>query len=219
MIKGIIFDFDGVIVDSHGIINNLFVKLAEEYLGLHITEEDFGRFPGMRFEERIHFFIKEKGLDISKKEIEAAKEKGLFEYYTNKKKYVKLFDGLIELFKELKKNNIKIALGTNGSRNNVIEMLKDKNIIQYFDSVVAYDDVAHGKPAPDMFLRNAENLGLEQSECVVIEDSVEGVKAAKHAGMKVIAVSTTTPISQLKDADLIVETVKDLDVEKIQKLK
>jgi HAD superfamily hydrolase (TIGR01509 family) len=218
MIKAVIFDFDGVIVDSHGVINRHFTKVANDELHLGITETDFARFPGMRFEAKVAILAKERGLDIPKEKIVEAVKKGREEYLHNKSDQVELYPGTLRLFDELKKAKIKIALGTNGSRRSVEKLTVKLGIKDYFDSIVTFDDAYLPKPAPHIFLKNAENLKCLSGDCLIVEDSIEGITAAKAAGMKVVGVSTTLDKNDLKDADLILKTINDLNLGIIQKL-
>lgn len=218
MLKAVIFDYDGVLIDSHGMINKLFTQVVNKELGLDLTEKDFARFPGLRFDKRVKIVAEEKKLDIPYENIHQAIEKGRLEYYTNTIEYIRLYDGAKRLLDELKEAGIKIGLGSNGSKRTIEKSLSILEIKDYFSSIVAFDDVLHPKPAPDMFLKNAENMYAEPQECIVIEDSAEGIEAAKIAGMTAVAVSTTEPEERLKEADLVVMTINDLIVEKLKKL-
>jgi HAD superfamily hydrolase (TIGR01509 family) len=218
MIKAVIFDFDGVLVDSHGVINELFTRIANKRLNLGITEEDFAKYPGLRFEKRVELIASKKKLKVSREEILKAITVGRKLYFSNKVLKTRLFPGTLRLLDELHKAGIKIGLGTNGSRNSVMKSLEIFKVEEYFDSIVTFDDVKFGKPEPDLFLKNAEDMHTLPENCVVVEDSVEGIIAAKDAGMKVIALTTTTSAESLKDANLIVKTINDLNVKKILEL-
>lgn len=218
MIKCVIFDFDGVIADSHSMFNELFTKIANDELNLGITKEEFAQFPGMRFELRFSYLAKQKRIVVSQEEINKAIIKGRSEYHESISSYTKLYDGAKKFLQELKTNNIKVCLGSNGSRRTVIKMLNQFEIVEYFDSIVTYDDVTHGKPAPDMFLKNAENVDVEYDECVVVGDAVEDINAAKSAGMKAIAVLTTDKKENLSDADLVVDSIANLNEELVSSL-
>ncbi|MEM2131388.1 MAG: HAD family phosphatase, partial [Candidatus Woesearchaeota archaeon] len=198
--------------------NKLFTELINKNLKLNITEKDFAKHPGMRFEQKAELFAKEKGLKISKKEIDELIEKGRDIYYKDIIKMIKLYPGVVELLKELKQNNIKIGLGTNGSKRTITKLFDNFGLHNYFDSIVTFDDASQGKPHPEIFLKNAENLKVKPEECVVVEDSIEGITAARAAKMKVIAVQTTLKKEELKDADLIVESIEDLNLRKIKSL-
>jgi mannitol-1-/sugar-/sorbitol-6-/2-deoxyglucose-6-phosphatase len=218
MIRAIIFDFDGVLVDSHGIINKLFSDIANKELGLNITEKEFADNPGIRFEHRLMKINSDRKLNIPPEKIMNAIEKGRFEYFSNKSDYVRLYPGVIELLSSLKEEGMMICLGSNGGRRSIEKLMQKLGIKKYFSSIVTFDDVENGKPNPEMFLKNAHNLKLNPEECIVIEDAVEGIIGAHAAGMKVIAVATTTGKKELKDADLVVKTIKDINTNLIQRL-
>ncbi len=219
MLKAVIFDFDGVIVDSHGIINKLFTKIINEEFGLALGEGEFAKYPGMRFEHRLEKISKAKGLALSKKRIEEVTEKGRLEYFTNASSYVGLYPGVIELFDGLKKCGIKLCLGSNGGKKSIENIMERLGITKYFSSVVTYDDVGHGKPSPEMFLKRAAEAKAVPEECIVIDDAIEGIEGAHAAGMKVIALATTMPEEELKDADLVVDSISDLTAERIRELR
>jgi HAD superfamily hydrolase (TIGR01509 family) len=212
MIKAVIFDFDGVLADSHGVINKVFARMINKELGIGITEEEFGQFPGMRFEHRVQILAKQKKSDITHERLMETIENARKIYFEEYSNHAIMYEGVLELFSQLKANHYKICLGSNGSKNTLIKLLTQFGIIEYFDNIVTFDDVQNGKPAPDMFLKNAVDLGLKPEECVVVEDSVEGITAAKSARMKVIAVKTTTPEGSLRDADIILGNIKDLNI-------
>jgi beta-phosphoglucomutase len=218
MIKAVIFDMDGVLADSHGIFNRLFTEIVRKELNLNISEEEFSRYPGIRFEQRIEKIAKLKGYKVSDQEIEKVIAKGRYIYYTDNLSFVKIYEGVKELLDILESNGLKIALGTNGSKRTVLKLIKNLDIEKYFSVIVTFDDVSAGKPFPDIFLRDAKEMDLSPKECVVVEDSIEGIDAAKAAGMKVIAVMTTQKKEELKNADLIVDSIKDINMEKIRKL-
>lgn len=218
MNKAVIFDFDGVIADSHGIFNALFTKIANDNLNIGITEEDFARYPGMRFEERLVLFAKQKKIPLNLKDIIRTTEIGRLEYYSNSSSYVKIFPGIKELLEILKKNNIKAGIGTNGSRKNAINILERNNILDYFGCIVGFDEVKHAKPNPEMFLKNAKAFNARPEKCIVIDDAIEGILAGRAAGMKVIGVATTTDKKDLEKADIVVDSIKEIDLEMLNRL-
>jgi HAD superfamily hydrolase (TIGR01509 family) len=218
LIKCVIFDFDGVIADSHSMFNKLFTRIANEELDLGITNEEFAQFPGMRFELRLSYLAKQKGIDVSQENLDKAIAKGRNEYHESTSSFTTLYEGAKEFLQELRNNNIKVCLGSNGSRRTVLKMLNQFEIFDLFDSIVTYDDVTHGKPAPDMFLKNADNVGVEYGECVVVGDAIEDINAAKAGGMKSIGLLTTNKKETLSVADLIMESIANLNFELVKNL-
>ncbi len=218
MIKAAIFDMDGVIADSHTEINALFTNVLNNHLNLNISVEEFSKYPGLRFEHRAELFAKKKGIDLSKEEVEKVMKIGRDEYYHNTLNYIKLYSGVVDLLEELKNAGIKMGIGSNGSRRSILKIIEQFKIKEYFSSIVTYDDVSHGKPNPEIFMKNAENLNVKPEECVVIDDAEVGIEAAKSAGMKIISITTTMDKKELEKADMIIDKISDLNLEKIREL-
>ena len=155
MVKAVIFDFDGVLADSHGIINRIFSNILKNELEIEVSEEEFGKLAGMRFEHRIEKIAHNHKLKISKNKALAVAEKGRQEYFINGIAYVRLFPGAERVLNEFKSAGFLLGLGTNGSRQHVELLVKMLNIGNYFSSVVTFSDVAVPKPSPDIFLKCA----------------------------------------------------------------
>ena len=98
------------------------------------------------------------------------------------------------------------------------ELLVSLGIRDYFESVIAFEDVDHPKPQPDIYLENANNLFVDTQDCLVFEDSISGITAAKRAGMKCVALTTTMDRMQLIDADLIIDNFTEIDVDKLDEI-
>ena len=111
-----------------------------------------------------------------------------------------------------------LAIGSSTTRSNIEFFLDNMPFAECFDDYVIGDDVQNGKPAPDTFLKAAEKLNLAPADCVVIEDAIAGIQAAKTAGMKVIAVTNTRPRQELTEADMIVDSLMEISAEDITKL-
>ena len=105
MIKCVIFDFDGVIADSHSMFNKLFTRIANEELDLGITNEEFAQFPGMRFELRLSYLAKQKGIDVSQENLDKAIAKGRNEYHESTSSFTTLYEGAKEFLQELRNNS------------------------------------------------------------------------------------------------------------------
>jgi beta-phosphoglucomutase len=112
--------------------------------------------------------------------------------------------------KQIKQYNIPLALATS-SRKAKMEMVMAKlNLLSFFDIVVTSGDVKNGKPAPDIFLKAAEKLSVSPTNCIVFEDAANGVRAAKNAGMKCVALASHHAIDSLQEADLVIDTFENL---------
>jgi HAD superfamily hydrolase (TIGR01509 family) len=187
VIKAVIFDWDGTLADTKKAVVQSFQKVLGE-AGCVVSDEFIERRMGIGTKKTIIEAFREchMRLDVSTLE-KLAKEKiriqaGLTDIVT-------LFEGVAELLEALQ-GRIKIALATMSSRKVVEKVLPEKRIEAYFDVVVTADEIAKPKPDPEVFLVSAAKLGVKPEDCVVVEDSVFGVRAAKAAEMKCIAVSS-----------------------------
>ncbi|HLD18502.1 MAG TPA: HAD family phosphatase [Candidatus Nanoarchaeia archaeon] len=128
--------------------------------------------------------------------------------------------GLKRSLKLFKKNGLKIAVASSGTKDYVREVLRQFKIKHYFDAVITGDDVKIGKPNPQTYLLTVKKLGLKASECVVLEDATNGIIAAKKAGCKCIAVKNPyTPKQDLSKADKRVKSLNEISMKMINKLK
>ena len=199
MLRGVLFDLDGVLVNSEPVAF-LATKKAFKDVGVTITKEDVLPFIGAGAEAYVHGLIvkyhvpvKHQGIVLEKRE----------KYYVEMACDVQGWD-VKERLLRLKKNGLKIALATSARRKpRAEELLKRASLkIGDFDAAVTGEEVVKKKPSPDIFLKAAERLHLKPEECIVIEDSVNGMMAAKNAGMRCIAVLTTFSKKELKEAQL-----------------
>jgi HAD superfamily hydrolase (TIGR01509 family) len=144
-----------------------------------------------------------------------SKEAGNMEIKMMANKQVNL--DLLCLLKELKANKFPMGVGTSSLRWRAEEIIRLLRIKGYFSVIVSAEDVVHHKPNPDLFLKVAEELKVPPGNCVVIEDASSGIEAAKRGGMKAIGYLTdyNNP-EELKKADLIISSFKELDSEKIK---
>jgi HAD superfamily hydrolase (TIGR01509 family) len=187
MIKAVIFDWDGTLADTKKAVVQSFQKVLGE-AGCRVSDEFIERRIGIGTKKTIIEAFRECHIrpDVSTLEKLANEKIRIQAELTD---IVTLFDGVTELLEALQ-GRIKIALATMSSRKVVDKLLPAKRIGGYFDVVVTADEIAKPKPDPEVFLVSAAKLGVKPEDCVVVEDSVFGVKAAKAAEMKCIAVSS-----------------------------
>ena len=202
--KGVIFDWDGVVIDSSAQHERSWELLAEEIqkpLPADHFKEGFGKknqeiIPGLlRWSEDPEEIRK---LGERKEELyrELVREQG-----------VVVLPGARELLEALKNASIPRSVGSSTPRSNLDSIFAATGLDRLFDAVVCGDDVANGKPAPDVFLLAAKRLGLDPADCLVIEDAHVGIEAAHRAGMKVLAVATTNSLDELGSADSAVPSL------------
>lgn len=209
--NAVIWDMDGVIADTAPFHFRAWRALATEN-GVPFTEDDFRRGFGRRNPEILEGLL---GRELSSEEIRALSQRkeDLFRQLIAGK--IAAFPGALELMRALCAGRVNQALATSTPIENVDLILGTLGIADCFGAVVADKDVARGKPDPQAFLLAAERLGVSPERCVVIEDAVDGVKAAKSAGMKCIAVTNTHPRERLAQADLVVDSLVEVSVQTI----
>lgn len=206
--KGIIFDNDGVLVDSEYLSCYALNVLFENIFGVDIGR-DYSKVLGTSDEYAIKYYLKKHG--INKFDLENLKiEKGKI-YFEIAKDKLKTFPHLERLLLKLKDIMI-LAVASSGSHEKIkfsLDQIKFKN---YFDYIFSTDDVSKGKPNPDLFLHTAKVMKLKVGECVVIEDSINGIKAAKSANMDVIGFTSSFSEEELKGAgaDIVISSFEEL---------
>jgi beta-phosphoglucomutase len=190
-----IFDMDGVIVDSHAAHirtwKKLFLSLGKS---LSDTDLDFVR-QGIRRQEILRHFLGE----LSDAQLRAhCREKD--HLFQSEIENIKLVPGSHDLLEDLRAAGVPTALASCGSTARVHDLLSHLRLAHYFARVVTGDEVAIGKPHPEIFLQAAAHLGVHQAESVVFEDSISGVQAAKAAGMKCVGIGHRRHASALLQA-------------------
>ncbi len=213
-IKAIIFDFDGVIIDSiPG--HKLLLSKALGRFGIKLTEDDSHRLNGMKTRDAIMWLKDRKHLKISIFKLIKEKKKFMKEIYN----YISLFPQVKSCLKRLKK--YELAVATSSGRKYLKKNLESFNINNFFKVKLSNNDVKNAKPSPEIFLKAAKELGVKPSECLVIEDAMNGIIAARKAGMKSVAILTTSPKKYfVKDArpDMFIKTLDELTQGLIQTL-
>jgi beta-phosphoglucomutase len=184
-------------------------------MGLPFTAEDFRRVFGLKNSDVIR---KALAPDISAVQVEALAERKEEIFRARVKGNIKPLPGVLPLLHSLKENGFRLALASSTVPENIKLLLSALGIEQLFDCLVSGQDVSRGKPDPEGFLLAAKKLGVEPRCCVIIEDAIDGVRAAKAAGMKCIAVANTHPRETLAEADLTVESLETVDSRDIQSL-
>jgi beta-phosphoglucomutase len=204
--RAVIFDVDGVLVDSLPAHFVAFQRLGER-LGVPFTRDLLDRTLG---QHNATIFPMWLGDDLTPRRLtELADEKEAL-YRSVAIEALQPIPGSIDLVRALHDAGMPLAVGSSGPRDNVALALAKLGILQYFGAVVTGDDVTRGKPAPDIFLLAAARLRVDPWTCVVIEDAEQGVEAALAAGMRVVAVTTSLPAERLRKATRVVASLRDL---------
>lgn len=205
-ILGFIFDLDGTIVDSTAHYRETWRELIREFGADDDPEAYLRRATRDNFRTLLGSQVAEQDLE---KHVVRQAEMGSAKMRANG---VQAHDGMLDLIRGLHDRSVKLALATAAERNNAEWTLEQLGIRNLFDAVVVDQDVARGKPAPDSYLEAMRRLGVDSAHCAVMEDSATGIRAAKAAGLRVIAVVTTHSRRELEQAgaDQIVDRASAL---------
>jgi len=205
-IKGAIFDLDGVLVDTARYHYLAWKRLAGE-LGFDFTEDDNERLKGVSRLRSLEILLETGNVIMteSQKEDAAARKNGWYVEYLYTLDETALLPGAKEYLLRLKENNIRIALGS--ASKNAPLILERLNIAAFFDAVIDGNSVSKTKPNPEVFLKGAAAMGLAPEHCVVFEDALAGIEAAKSGGMRAIAVGKA---ELLPGADLYIASLQDM---------
>jgi len=206
MIKAIIFDMNGVIIDDLAIHSFAFSEVLQDF---HITiplKEYLKEFAGKTDRAGFEDVGERFSIELPVDELLANKGEAYLRLFSQHKKR---YPGVIELIKKLSKNYV-LALASSATRAEVDLITKEFGIDSYFKVAVSAEDVSEGKPNPEPYLKTASLLKVSPDECVVIEDSIDGVVAAKSAGCFCIRVATTHPKDLITKADRTVDSFEEI---------
>ncbi len=206
--KTALWDMDGVISDSYSFHfdawQETFARRSVEF-----TKEDFTRLFGSRNDFIIGSVMGEQLPGKNVKSMVQEKEEAFRRKATGR---IKSFPGVVALLTALKKGNFKLGLASSAPMENIDLALSELDLARTFDCIVSGQDVSESKPGPQIYLLAAKKLRTTPSDCVVIEDSPLGVKAAKTAGMRCLAVTNTHRRESLQEADTVVDSLEDVDL-------
>lgn len=208
----VLWDLDGVLVDT----SELHFKAWKETLttvGLDLTEKDFARVNGMNNRRILQTLV---GINISEDKIErlAGEKEKLF---LKRRHLCRLFPGVLEWLKYFQTNGFKQAVASSAPQINIEILMKQFSIQKYFNLLQTSEGMA-GKPDPQIFLTAAKKMQTKAQNCLVIEDSLAGIQAARNAKMRTLAVATSYPAEALSTADLVREDLTKVSKADIQKL-
>ena len=209
MYDAVIFDWDGTLADTKEIIVHAFQK-ALSRIRCRVSDEFLEKRIGIGARNMIKESLETAGISYDEETVEnLLKEKTRIHLELTPK--VKLFDGAVSLLESLKPK-VKIALATMSNRKVIDKILREKGVQRYFDYVLTADEVRNPKPDPEAFLKCAEALKIRPEKCVVIEDSIFGVIAARRAGMRCIAIPSgfySRSDLEKEKPDLIVDSIRE----------
>lgn len=213
--KGIVFDFDGVIVDSHPVHTRAWKKFLDT-VGKTVSEEQLQFvLDGRKREEILRHFMGE--LDAAQVVEYGHRKEQIFR---EEAEHVRTIEGLPQFLDSLRQEDLVLAVASSGSRSRVSFLLDRLKLRKYFRVVTTGDEVEHGKPHPAVFLGAAQQLGIDPGELLAFEDAVSGVRAACSAGMKCIGIAAPDRAAALLEAGAthVLPDFQELSYAKLQQM-
>lgn len=198
MLKGLIFDVDGVLMDSMPYHADAWVQAFGE-AGIHIKNTDIYEIEGSNHKGVVDIIFHKAGLEPRTSDYEAFLKKKREHFLRNNR--AEPFKGMPACLQALKKK-YKLAVASGADRT-IVNALMDKFYPGIFEVIISGEDVTRGKPDPEPYLTAVSKLGLETEECMVIENAPLGIKSAKKAGIYCVAVPTYLPKEKVTDADMV----------------
>ncbi len=225
VLRAIIFDFNGILVDDEPIHLKLFQKVLNEE-GISISEEDYyARYLGMDDRGCFKAAYQDHGRKLDEASLaELVRRKARYYRETIEKRIV-VFPGVKKLIPALS-SRFPLAIASGALRSEIEMILHSIGLKKYFKVIVSAEDVSEGKPNPEIFLKalgllNQQNISgrpIVPSQCLVVEDSKEGIMGARHAGIKCLAVTNSRPAKELREADAVVESLLEVNLLFLEKL-
>jgi HAD superfamily hydrolase (TIGR01509 family) len=210
MFKAVIFDMNGVIISDELVHHEAMRQYCKKH-GLKIKEDELESKVFGRTEKDIFEYI--YGRPIMPEELEKYSNERVDNAIAIYKPHLKLNAGLDILLKDLHDNNIPMAVATNARNRYFNFIMGGLGIRKYFKVAVTAQDIIKGKPDPEIYLKAAKLLEVSPSDCLVFEDTATGIKSAKAADMKVIAITTTYSKKELSQADKIIDSFNEIGIE------
>ncbi len=223
MLRAIIFDFDGVIIDSEGLHLKAFNEALAPYNVQISTEDYFAEYLGLSDRDLFKALLENNLLQTDSNTLDRLLEQKTiaFENIINE---CKAIPGVREFLEMLNKNNIPMAICSGALLNEIKIVLNTNDLARFFEVIVSAEHVQRGKPHPDGFeltvkkLNKLKNQNIQPTECIAIEDSHWGLEAAAAARMHTIAITNSYPAESLKPAEKIINSLTDLTIKDLQKM-
>ncbi len=217
-IYGLIFDVDGVIADTEAINARASIEMFDELFGLKgVVRKDFEAGLGRGAEAYIRTAAEIHGLELTGDQVDAAamvRQQKILTIFKNEP--LQPLDGVLELMAvALQREDFRLAIATSGTREKSENILRSVRVPYDKMAYITGSEIANKKPDPELFVTAAAKAGVSAANCLVIEDAPDGIAAAKSAGCKCIAVTNSTTAERLIQADLIIESLTQIDIDQI----
>ena len=207
--RAVIFDLDGVLADSEPWWNEIDAKLLAEY-GVTYRGEYHRNVLGVSYRLAVEFYKKAFGLSVPTDEMMRLRGEIAADFFANR---IDVFPSTRPALQELRQMNLHLAVATSSVSASARPFLARHGLAAFFEVVVTGEEVEHGKPHPDIYLRAAEKLAIPADACLVIEDALSGIAAAKAAKMRVAAIPDTRlvdPSDYKNEADYVLNSLMEI---------
>src|SRR6266566_3380395 len=209
LFRAVIFDLDGVLADSEPWWNEIDAKFLTEH-GVTYRGEYHRNVLGVSYRLAVEFYKKTFRLSVPTDEMMRRRGEIAADFFANR---INVFPSAKTVLQELRQMNLHLAVATSSVSASARPFLARHGLTTFFEVVVTGEEVEHGKPHPEIYLRAAEKLGIGADACLVIEDALSGIAAAKAAKMRVAAIPDTRfvdPHDYKKEADYVLTSLQEI---------
>lgn len=214
MIKAIIFDMDGVIIDSEPMHNKAYHNMFDE-VGIDVSDELYQSFTGQSTINICKRLCDHFNLTETPETLVALKRK-YYKCFFESNSDLALIDGVLDLIKDYHRNGLTLILASSAAMTSINQIFERFDLDQYFVSKLSGGDLKASKPHPEIFIKAAEASGFNTNECIVIEDSTNGIEAAKAAHIFCIGFDSFHSKNQdYSKADIVIKDFKDIAFDRI----
>jgi beta-phosphoglucomutase-like phosphatase (HAD superfamily) len=218
MLKAVIFDLDGVIINSEHLYHKV-NKITFKKLNINVSDEEYEKLIGKTGKDVWSSIKKKYNLSHTVEELIKFENDGFIDLIMSDKDNIKPIKGIIELIKDIDNHNIPMGLASSSIRRSIEAVINLFDIKKYFKTIITGEDVSNGKPNPEIFLKTANLLKVKPEKCIVIEDSYNGVKASKEANMMCLGYKNPSSGNQdLSLADFVTEDFSEISYDKLIKI-
>jgi beta-phosphoglucomutase len=212
MTCALIFDVDGVVADTEALNARASVMMFRELYGTEVQPEDFRPFVGTGDERYVEGVAEQYGVQINTAAAVERRKDNFFRLLRDAP--LPAMPGVLALVQAARRaSDVKIAIATSGNKDKQFPVIEGTGLkLEWFDAVISGDDVTRKKPDPQIYLVTAARLGVDPAHCIVFEDAPAGVRAAKAAGMKCMAVTSSVGREELSEADVVVDSLAEVDL-------
>jgi len=214
MIKAVIFDMDGVIIDSEPMHNKAYHDMFDE-VGIEVSSKLYESFTGQSTINICKRLCDTFNLEQSPETLVAIKRKH-YKHFFYSNSDLDLIDGVLDLIKEYHSNGLTLVLASSAAMTSINQIFERFDLNQYFVAKLSGGDLKQSKPHPEIFIKAAQATGFSKDECIVIEDSTNGIKAAKAADIFCVGYDSFHSKNQdYSEADMVITDFKSISIENI----